>query len=109
MKKRAYKRTSVNVPVSFFCDNEEYTGTMKNLSNNGIYIETELCPALKSILRAVIPAKIIIHIPSRNGVVEVPVKVRRLAKTDGNYVGIGVELANPQENFLAFVDSISRS
>ena len=42
MKKRAYERISVNVPVSFFCDNEEYTGTMKNLSNNGMFIETEI-------------------------------------------------------------------
>ncbi len=108
MKKRANERISVNVQVSFFCDNEEYTGMIKNLSNNGIYIETEICPTLKSILRTFISAKFNIVIPSRTGVLEVPVKVRRVAETNGYDMGLGVELLNPQENYLAFVSSLGR-
>ncbi len=108
MKKRAHERISVNVQGSFFCDDKEYTGTIKNLSKNGIYIETEICPTLKSILRTFISAKINIAVPSSNGGLEVPVKVRRVAETNGYDMGMGVELLNPQENYLAFVRSLGR-
>jgi len=108
MKKRAHERISVNVQVSLFCENEEYTGTIKNLSNNGMLIETEICPSLKSILRTIISAKLNIAIPSKTGILEVPVKVRRLVKTNEYDMGIGVELSNPQENYLAFVDGLRK-
>ena len=81
---------------------------IKNISNNGILIETEICPTLKSILRTIISAKLTILIPSRPGSLEVPVKVRRLVKKNEYDMGIGVELSNPQENYLAFVDGLSR-
>ena len=109
MKKRAAERISANVQASFFCDDKEYTGTIKNLSNTGIYMETEICPTLKSILRTFISSKLIIVIPSKTGDLEVPVKFRRLEKITGYDMGIGIELSNPQENYLAFVNDLRKS
>jgi hypothetical protein len=99
MEKRAYDRTPANMLIKFFYDNAVYTGTIKNLSENGMYIETEdYLYYYKS--------KFIIHIPFQDDVIVVPVELRRLAKTKGSYKGIGVELLNPPERYLELLGCI---
>ncbi|NOZ69940.1 MAG: PilZ domain-containing protein [Deferribacteres bacterium] len=98
MKKRAYERIPSDVKVDFFCSNAMYTGTLKNVSKRGMCIDTDTCFPLKSEFE--------VRIPFNNEVIEVPVKVRRLIKTDDYYRGIGVELVNSHDKYHEFVSSL---
>ncbi len=99
IEKRAYERTSANLHVRFFYDDAMYTGTITNLSKNGLYIETE---------RRLYYFKLIfkVHILLDNEVLEIHVRVKRLAKTNGFYNGIGVELLDTPKKYLEFVDRL---
>ncbi len=99
MEKRAYKRILANVQISFFYDNAMFTGTIMNLSKNGIYIKTEM-------RLYYFKSKFKVHIPLENEVLEVPVKIIRLVKTDGFYDGMGVELLNSPKKYLELIDSL---
>jgi hypothetical protein len=109
MKKREYERISSNMQVNYFYNNAMYTGTVTNLSKNGMYIKTEASLPFKSKFEVLIPfkSKIDIIIPLEDEVMEVPVKVRRLVKEDGHYEGMGVELSNPSQDYLEFLNKLT--
>ncbi len=98
MKKRACERIPSNVKVDFFCSNAMYTGTLKNVSKRGMCIDTDTCFPLQSEFE--------VRIPFNNEIIEVPVKVRRLIKTDDYYIGIGVELLNSHGRYHEFVSGL---
>ncbi|MEN8264979.1 MAG: PilZ domain-containing protein [Nitrospirota bacterium] len=107
MKKRQLERVPVDVPVSFFYDNALYIGNATNLSNNGMYIESEMCLPFQSKFEIYFSSnsKVNLLIPLKYEDIEVPVKVKRLIKTDGCYNGMGVELLNQSQDYLDFVES----
>ncbi len=98
MKKRAYERIPSNVKIDFFSSNAMYRGTLRNVSKKGMCIDTDTCLPLKSEFE--------VRIPFNNEVIEVPVKVRRLIKTEDYYKGIGVELLNSHREYQEFVSSL---
>ena len=109
MKKRKFERVPVNVPVSFFYDNALYTGKATNLSNNGMYIESDMCLPFQSRFEIFFStnSKVNLLFPLKYEDIEVPVKVKRLIKTDGCYNGMGVELLNDSEEYLDLMKNLS--
>ncbi len=89
---------TTSLKVNFSISNEINSGTLTNLSKNGMFIKAKNCFPPKT--------KIDILIPSDKGVVSVPVKVRRLWKVNNDYDGMGVELMNPSNQYYEFLNNM---
>ena len=98
MGKRVFERIPVNIESDIFYSNTIHAGMIANISKKGMYIKTEICPPFKSKLEVLIPFK--------DETLKVPVRVKRLVKSDDIYNGMGVELLNLPQNYLEFVDSL---
>jgi desulfoferrodoxin (superoxide reductase-like protein) len=98
MKERTFERMTTSLRVNFSIGNEIHSGTLTNLSKNGMFIITKNCLPLKS--------KFDILIPSDEGVMSVSVKVRRLWKVSNDDDGMGVELLNPSKQYIEFFNSM---
>ncbi len=95
MQRRAFERIPANLQTKFFSDNTICTGTVTNLSENGMFINTRMCFPFNSMFE--------IRIPLKEEILKVPVKISRIVKTGDFYDGIGVKLLNPPRNYLEFV------
>ena len=98
MEKRVFERISMNIKARFFSGEFEYAGTITNLSEKGMFISTEVSFPLKPQLEILIPLK--------EELLNVPVKIRNFGKSGDTYNGIGVELINPPQNYIEFVDNL---
>lgn len=99
MQRRVFERIPVEITVRFYCYNHDYSGTVTNLSENGMYICTNnMCFPFDSEFKIVIPIKA--------EMLNIPVKVRRITKTSDRYDGIGVEVLSPPQKYLDFVSNI---
>ncbi len=98
MQKRAFDRIPVNLEVLYFCGSMIHNGTITNLSEKGMFISTKMDFPFDSSFELLIPLN--------NEILNVPVKVKRIVKTDNFYDGIGVELLNPLPNYLRFVNNL---
>lgn len=107
-RKRDYERIPVHIRTTYFYNNQSYTGTLKDLSLNGMYIEADQSLPVKSKAELLNPFKsyCVIHVPFRGETLKVIVKIRRLVKVDSNLTSMGVELVNPSQDYLEFVSSI---
>jgi len=85
--KRAHRRISLTLQVNFLYQNTIYTGTVTNISKNGMYIETEnFFPMI---------SQFEVRVPLMDEVMEVPVRVKRLVETDRHFTCMGVEFITP--------------
>lgn len=111
MKKRAYERIPLDMKVEFLQSDLSYSGTLKNISQNGMYIETSEPLPFNSTLDIHIPfkSKLKILIDFNNNVLEVPVKVRRLVQEGAFFTGMGVMLMDTSQNYLDFMSSLVTS
>ena len=98
MEKRAFERIPLKIQVKFFSDKTGYTGTMMNFSEKGIYISTEVNFPLKTQFQILIPVK--------EEVIKVFAEVRNFTKSGHVYNGIGIELINPSQNYIEFINSL---
>lgn len=96
MQRRAFKRVPSNIEVKFSCSNIDYTGTITNLSENGMFIATK---------KMFFPfdSQFEIHIPLENEILNLPVTVSRITKSTEFFDGVGVELEYPPEHYLELV------
>jgi hypothetical protein len=101
MQKRAYERINTNVRVKFLYGSDLYSGTVTNLSENGMYIQTNRCLPFD--------AKFDILFQLKGEVKKFPIKVFRIEKTDGFYNGMGVELIEHPRDYLEFVKKLKAS
>lgn len=93
MEKRLYQRVFTdNIETRYFCGNTMYTGTITNLSENGMFINTMICFPFESQFE--------VFVRSTNGMLKVPVRVNRIVKTEDVYNGMGVEVINPPVGYL---------
>ncbi len=98
MGKRALQRIPMNLHENHICDDMLHTGTVTNCSEKGMFISTNInfpCDPQFEILN-----------PLKQEVLKVFVKINRLEKTGDVYDGMGVELLNPPQNYLDFVNSL---
>ena len=99
MNRRAYKRIYGELRARFFYDEAMHTGTITNLSANGMYIELDMCLYYYK-------SNFTIKLLLLNRTLDIPVKISRLVEKHGFYYGMGVELVNPSEEYLDFAASL---
>jgi hypothetical protein len=98
VERRAFERIPASVGVRFFYGNMFYSGTISNLSENGMFIST----------RRYIPTKtmFVVVIRAGNELLKVLAKANRVIKTNGSRDGIGVEILEPSTEYLEFVNKL---
>ena len=100
MNKRAFDRTPADLELR--CFDEDNFGTVKNLSENGMFITSKK-------IRFPLEAKFKIFFPFNGKKLRIPVKISRITKSNGYYDGIGVELLKPNPKYLTFVNELKES
>ncbi|GBE03507.1 PilZ domain protein [bacterium BMS3Abin09] len=98
MQRRIFQRIQVDFKVRYFCGDNAYNGTVTDLSENGMFIDTTIDFPFDSNFKLVLPLN--------DEVINVSAIIKRVVKSKGIYNGIGVELENPPENYLQFVNKL---
>jgi hypothetical protein len=101
MEKRSCERLSASIEVKFFCGNYLCAGKIIDLSEKGMCINSAICFPYHS--------KIDLFVPLQEKILEIPVKVIRVDKNRGFYDIMGLELLNPNQHYLSFVNDIKSS
>lgn len=111
MKKRAHERTPLDMKVQFLQFNGMYPATIKNISQNGMYIESMESLPFHSKLDVFIPfkSKLKVLIKFNNDVLEIPVRVKRLVRNDSSFTGMGVMLLNTSYNYMHFMSNLNNA
>jgi hypothetical protein len=100
VNKRVFNRTSSNLELC--CFDENNFGTVKNLSENGMFITSKN-------IRFPLESQFEISFPFYSKKLKILVKVNRIIKSNGYYDGIAVELLKPNEKYLTIVNELKRS
>ena len=108
MKKRAHERLPLEMEVIFRQSDTMYSGTRKNISQNGMYIETLDPLPFQSSFDIHIPfkSKLQVLVKFNNDVLEIPVRVKRLVKQGPSFTGMGVMLQNISNDYMDFLSNI---
>lgn len=92
MEKRDFKRIPANLILRFPSSNTLNSGTLTNLSANGMYIKAEMSFPIKSRFAVLVQLK--------DEILKVPVKIVRIVKSGNFYEGMGVMILNQQKKYL---------
>ena len=96
MERRSFERVDSCLPVKYVCGSMIYSGTVKNLSENGMLIGTgNFLPCND---------KIEILVPLDEGISRFHVRIRRIEKIDDANYNMGVEFIYSPGNYLKFVE-----
>lgn len=98
MEKRSCERIDANIEVRFSYGYMFYTGTIANLSQRGLFIRTKN--------RLPDNAVLLILFRLENDLLKLLAKVRHSDKSNSKYEGMGIELLNPQKEYLNFMESL---
>ena len=98
MQRRTFERIPVDFKVRYFCGDNACKGTVTDLSENGMFIDTTIDFPFDSNFKLVLPLD--------DEVINISAIIKRVVKSRGIYKGIGVELVNPPENYLQFVNEL---
>jgi hypothetical protein len=99
---RSSWRVPVRLNVTFHSGGNTYAGTITNLSEDGIFVSTNS-------LNIPPDPEFKISIPIAQQTVHLPARLVRTVKTNGHYNGFGVELINPPQQYLDYVDELMYS
>ena len=97
MERRASDRVETNIVARLFCDNLFHSETVKNVSDDGMFINTKRLLPTGSIF--------VVIFRLENELLSVIAKVKRLTSTADNRSGIGATLVNPSRKYLEFIHS----
>ena len=95
---RSCARMQTNIDARYFYGNLFYSGTVLNLSDCGMFISTSRFLPSDSMF--------VVIIRLEDELLKVIAKVKRIASTDGNSAGMGVELLSPSRSYLDFVSKM---
>lgn len=98
MEKRVFERMPTNIEAKFFCGNTMHTGTVTNISENGMFINTRMCLPFDSQFQILLPLK--------GDVLKVPVRVSRMVKVNDFYEGMGLSLVGGNSGYRDFVTKL---
>ncbi len=98
MQRRAHERIPVEFKIRYFCGDTPCSGTVKNLSESGMYIDTAIDFPFDSNFELVLPMD--------DEVMKISAKIKRVVKSGSVYKGMGVELLDPPENYIQFVNNL---
>jgi hypothetical protein len=95
---REFERIPTYFKVRFSCFHTDYTGTVTNVSENGMFIKTgKMSFPFDSTL------EILIHLKDK--IFKVPVEVSRMTKSKDQYDGLGVKLLDTPRDYLDLVNT----
>lgn len=97
-EKRAFERKPAGEEVSISHGNMFYSGTILNISENGMFISTKKYFPLDTTS--------VIFIRKTNNHIKLFTKVKRITVSHEKGNGIGVELLTPPQAYLDFVNSL---
>ncbi len=99
MQKREFERITANIDINFFCCNTDYSGTVTNLSENGMFI---------SMQKMLFPfeSEFKVLIPYKKKVLNILVKISRITKSEDFFDGVGVKLLSPPIQYLELVNEL---
>ncbi len=95
MEKRVSKRIPAKLALRFPCADTSCSGIVSDLSENGMFINTKICFPIQ--------LKFELLIPLKNEILNVPVKIARIVKTDDVYDGMGVEMTDLSKEYLKYL------
>lgn len=99
IERRACERIPVSLDVTFFCCDKQQQGTVKNISDRGMFIKIrQMCFPFDSRLE--------IAIPSGSGDLQVAGNLRRIEMLPDSDDGIGVEVESPSGEYLRLVEGL---
>ncbi|MEN8265021.1 MAG: PilZ domain-containing protein [Nitrospirota bacterium] len=98
MSRRTSWRIPISVNIKCYSGDKESPGTVTNLSEKGMFINTEetSCPE---------DSQFQVTIPAKEDDLHLSVKLIRSVKTNSHY-GLGVELLNPPQKYTEYVDNL---
>ncbi len=96
MNKRSFKRVTYRLYAKFFSGEEMCTAVVKNLSKNGMRIDSKL--KLPS------DPKFQLSVHLKDHVIKVSAKMRRIIIKGDSIEGIAVVIENPSKEYLEFFD-----
>ncbi len=99
MAKRVTWRIPIRLKVKVKSEGRECAATVTNLSEYGMFMNTDdsgLCEL----------SQCDISIPVREGTLHVPGKLVRRTKVNGGCEGIGVEITDPPQQYLDYVENL---
>ncbi len=98
MEKRSTERVPANLDTRFLYDDMFYSGRILNLSENGMFISTMKYVPSES--------KFLVVIRIKNEIYKMPAKVKRVTRRNTYSDGIGVELIEPDEEYLKYLKEL---
>jgi hypothetical protein len=96
-EKRSFERIPIGEEVKISYKNKYYSGTVLNISEEGMFLGTKKCLPFNSTLSI------------ENKLFKVLVSVKRLTEMNGYYDGVGVKLTNPTEVYSEFINGMKSS
>jgi hypothetical protein len=101
MEKRNFKRIQIKIDARFFYGNLFYSGTVLNVSENGMFINTKRFLPIDSMF--------VVIVRSNHNYFKVIAKVKRSQKSNDISNGVGVELLSPSTDYLKFINNLVTS
>jgi hypothetical protein len=101
MNRRAFERIDTSFPVKYFCEDSLLSGTVKNLSENGMFISTGNFLPCSDHLEIIVPLE--------DEISKFCARIRRIEKVDDLNYSMGIELIDPPDNYRKFVDNLKIS
>ncbi|MEN8264213.1 MAG: PilZ domain-containing protein [Nitrospirota bacterium] len=97
MEKRAFQR--MPACIEFHCFETEYFGTVTDISEKGMFIRSQkICFPLD--------LKFKISISLEKDILYIPVKIKRITKSNGYYDGMGVVLLKRPHIYLKLINKL---
>lgn len=99
-ERRASSRIPASITVRFFCENllhTVYYGTVDNISETGLLVKTKTCFSKNTDIRLFI---------YKEKILLVNAKVKRVVKLDDGYEAMGIEVVEPDEEYVEFVNDL---
>ena len=98
MENRNFKRIQTKIDARFFYGNLFYSGTVLNVSENGMFINTKRYLPIDSMF--------VVIVRSNHNYFKVIAKVKRSQKFTEVSSGMGVELLSPSTDYLKFINNL---
>jgi len=97
-ERRSSERFKTNIDARFFYGNLFYSGTVSDVSDSGMFINTKRYLPADSMF--------VVIIRLENELLKVIAKVKRLTSTADNGAGMGVVLLSPSRSYLDLVSTM---
>lgn len=101
MEKRRDKRVPSHIEATFFFGNTVCPGTVTNISEYGMCVDTRMFLPFDAHSEILISLK--------NEALNIPVSVKRVVMTDSFYDTMGLEVLNPTREYLELIENLKRS